>query len=374
MPRKLERPRYFTTRDAYYVQWHGKQVKLASGPKDEPDGPTYLKALDAFKTLMERGSMDTAGDANRVKPIFNAYMQAKEGKLRPKAFHIKREMLGLFVARYGDLKAGEVKPYHAESILTEMRKPRHVGKRVFRWNDAQCVIFLRQLKAAFAWAVKNELITRNPMAAIEMPRVRSKSRERIVTPAEHDKVLALLSKRRQQSLRRIIVALEDTGARPSELTEAKVSDFNPAIGAIEYFPDNLRGEHEHAHKTSGKGKHRVIYFTGQSLEMVKELCNGKKPTDYIFTTNGGRKYRLKTLDICFRSIRERIGLPHLVPYAYRHTFATRWLKQGKSIEYLATVLGNSPETIYRHYAHLINEHDTLRQQLEEFRQQGALEK
>jgi integrase len=300
-------------------------------------------------------------------------MQAKEDKVRPKTFHIKREMLRLFVAKFGELKASEVKPYHAESVLTEMRKPRQVNKRVHQWHDAQCVIFLAHIKAAFAWAVKNELITRNPMAAIEMPRVRTKSRERIITPAEHEKVLSLLNKRRQQSLRRIIVALEDTGARPSELTDAKVSDFNAEIGAIEYYPDNLRAEHEHAHKTSGNGKHRVIYFH-KALDMVKELCNGKKPTDYIFTTNGGRKYRLKTLDICFRTIRERAGLPHYVPYAYRHTFVTRWLKQGMSIEHLATVLGNSPETIYKSYSHLIHEHDTLRQQLEAFRQRESSEK
>jgi integrase len=363
--------RYFASRSAYYTQWQGKQFKLASGPDDAPDGETYLAALKKFQTLMERGRLDTAGDGNTVKAIFNAYMQAKEGRIRPKSFSIKREMLGLFVEKYGELKASEVKPYHAESVLAEKRKPRHDGKKVFRWRDAQCVIFLAQLKAAFAWAVKNELITRNPMAAVEMPRVRSKSRERIVTPAEHDKVLSLLRNRRQQSLRRIIIALENTGARPSELTDARVSDFNPAIGAIEYYPDSLRSEHEHAHKTSGKGKHRVIYFTGSALEMVKQLCEGKKPTDYIFTTNGGRKYHLPALDICFRVVRKRAGLPHLVPYAYRHSFATRWLKQGKSIEHLATLLGNSPETIYRHYAHLIHEHDTLRQQLEAFRHQEA---
>lgn len=362
MPRKPE-VRYFDSRKAYYTTWQGQQHKLAGGPNDAPTGETYLKALRNFQTLMQQGTLDTAGDSNTVRTIFNAYLAAKEGKCRDSTFAIKRAMLPLLVAKCGDLKVSQVKPYHARTILDEQKT----------WNNGTRWTFLKEVNSAFNWAVRQELIPRNPIRAVEMPSTKSKSRERIISAAEHDKVLASLTMKRQQSLRRIIVALENTGARPSELTSARVRDFNAKIGAVEYFADNVRAEDEHGHKTSGKGNHRVVYFTGDCLHMVKQLCEGKNPTDYIFTTNRGTPYVAKELTYSFGDIGDRLGIPHFCPYAYRHAFATRWLAQGKSIELLATLLGNSANIIRKNYSHLIHEHDTLRSQLEAFRQQEQRE-
>ena len=38
--------RYFDSRKAYDTQYQGRQWLLAAGPKDEPDGPTYRKAVE----------------------------------------------------------------------------------------------------------------------------------------------------------------------------------------------------------------------------------------------------------------------------------------------------------------------------------------
>ena len=46
------------------------------------------------------------------------------------------------------------------------------------------------------------------------------------------------------------------------------------------------------------------------------------------------------------------------------------LEAGKPIETLAELLGNTPETIRKHYSHLCKSHAALRAALEEFRQSG----
>lgn len=341
MPRKPQ-VRYFKSRSAYYTQWQGRQVKLASGKDDAPNGETYLAALRSFQTLMAHGTLDTALDNNTVKTIFNAYLAAKENKVRANTWKIKLAMLPLFVAKCGEIKVNQVKPYHAQIILDEHKS----------WSEGTKFIFLKEVKAVFNWAVKQELISRNPLKSIEMPSTKSKSREHIITPDEHDKVLALLAMKRQQRLRDIIVALENTGARPNELTEAKVGDFNHKIGALEYYADNLRQQGEHGHKTSRKGNHRVIYFTNEALEMVKKLCKNKTSNDYIFTNNQGRKYSTNVLGRLLYGLASRLDLNGYCPYSYRHTFATNWLKRGKSIELLATLLGNSADIIRKNYSHL----------------------
>ena len=47
------------------------------------------------------------------------------------------------------------------------------------------------------------------------------------------------------------------------------------------------------------------------------------------------------------------GLPHLVPYAMRHTFASFAIAAGVSLFYLARIMGTSVEQIDRTYGHLL---------------------
>jgi hypothetical protein len=66
-------PRYFHSRKAYYVQYHGRQHCLAAGPKDEPDGPTYLAAVKRFSELMHCAQADSLEDRNLVITILDRY-------------------------------------------------------------------------------------------------------------------------------------------------------------------------------------------------------------------------------------------------------------------------------------------------------------
>ena len=47
------------------------------------------------------------------------------------------------------------------------------------------------------------------------------------------------------------------------------------------------------------------------------------------------------------------GDPH--PHQFRHTFATKLLSHGTSVENVAALLGNSPRIVWRHYAAWVKE-------------------
>ena len=53
MPKATE-IRYWPSRKGggYFCNYRRKQHELALGPKDGPTGPTYLRALDAFRALL----------------------------------------------------------------------------------------------------------------------------------------------------------------------------------------------------------------------------------------------------------------------------------------------------------------------------------
>lgn len=366
MPRKPT-VRYFPSRHAYYCQIDGKQHRLGPGPDDSSGGPNHLAAVEEYRKLLAKTAGGGAADQTAVRDLFNDYLDAIDGRVKPRTFELKRAMLKLFVDRFGHQAVKDVRPSQAESIVADMRRERTVGKRQVAWGDAQARIFLVNVSAAFTWAVRKEVIPRHPFRCLECPVPRTRARDRVMTPDEHAAVLEALRKPRSQRLRAIIVAFESTGARPAELAHATVADFNPQLGAVCYFGDDKRRQDEFAHKNS-KRRDRTIYFTGEALDMVRQLARGK-PGALLFPTNKGERYKGPVLAECFRALREKLALPHFIPYVYRHTLATRFLANGGSIDILAEILGNTPETIRRYYSHLCKEHGVIRSRLESFRQQ-----
>jgi integrase len=372
--------RYFDSRKAYYTQHRGRQHKLAEGPEDSPHGPTYLAALAAFRSLLEMDGAPTAGAENTARTVMELYLQAMEGRRKPRTYAIQVAACKLFCQHYGEVRCSQLKPWHAEQIISIMRQPRPTPqrppsqrpapRRVLSWGDTQAYLFLTHISAAMNWAVRQELIPRNPFGAVEMPRRHSMARQRLVSPEEHERILADLSGSRRQALRRVIIALQGTGARPSEITQARVSDFHPDLKAIVYYRDDVRAAEERGHKGSAR-KDRVIYLTGETLEMVRQRAATAKPRDLLFPNSRGTAYTGPGLDGCFEGLRDRLGLVDYVPYSYRHTFATNWLLAGRSAEVLAQLLGNSPETLRKHYAHLYARHDAMRAQLEGFMQEAG---
>jgi len=372
MPRKPQ-VRYFESRKAYYTQYKGKQHKLADGPDDSPQGPTYLAALTAFRSLLEMDGAPTAGPENTARVVMELYLQAMEGRRKPRTLALQVAACKLFCQHYGEVRCSQLKPWHTDQIIAIMRLPRPTPQRVLTWGDTQAYLFLVHISAAMNWAVRQELIPRNPFGAVEMPRRHSMARQRLVSPEEHERVLTDLSGTRQQALRRVIIALEGTGARPSEITQAVASDFHPDLGAIVYYRDDVRAAEERGHKGSAR-KDRVIYFTGEVLEMVRQRAATVGPRGLLFPNSRGTAYTGPGIDGCFEGLRDRLGLTDYVPYSYRHTFATNWLLAGRSAEVLAQLLGNTPETLRKHYAHLYARHDAMRAQLEGFRREAESEK
>ena len=67
--------RYYDSKGGYFTEYQGKKYRLATGPDDGPSGPTFLKALDEFRKLMERAHAADAGGQNTVRVIFDLYLR-----------------------------------------------------------------------------------------------------------------------------------------------------------------------------------------------------------------------------------------------------------------------------------------------------------
>jgi integrase len=224
------------------------------------------------------------------------------------------------------------------------------------------------LRAAFRWAARPGigLLRTNPLEGIELPPCRSRGRECVLTPEQHETILAATNNHYNADFRDFIIALENTGARPGEIAAATAADFSAADGAIVYHGRTRLMRNEHQHKTSGKDKERVILLTGEALEMVKKLARRHREGPLLRNRQNKGWTKIRWIKN-FILLSDKLEMPHLMAYSYRHTFATRWLLAGGSVEVLAELLGNTPDTIHKHYAHLLADKVGLRAKLEAFR-------
>jgi integrase len=392
--------RYFASRQAYYTQFNGQQHLLAKGPNDGPSGPTFKAAAKRFSEILAVATAETAGDEKSVRTVSDLYLSYARSRVRHSTMRVYLWFLQDFCnsthygSTYGEIPASGLKHSHVYAYLAEKREKRRgrdkrpgAEKRTYKWSEGNAAMFVAILHRVFRWAFRSGLLTRNPLAGIERPRSRSRGREALIgsNAAEITRNHNLIMEVAQPAFRPFLTVLANTGARPSEIANATASCFDPALGAFVYHADNVRGDGEHAHKTARKGKDRIIFLTGETLEIVRELV-ARHPDGLLFRPgprHRGRSivhagpaggWNLNRIVSEFARIRKRTGLKKVSAYSYRHTFATEWLKAGKPVDVLAAIMGNTPETIRKHYSHLLSDAQGLRRQLEEFQAKAEVER
>jgi len=353
---------YFDKRGGYYTQVNGKQKRLATGPKDGPDGPTFKAAAAEFARVIGGIDPTTRKPKSEVGLVLAEYLQWVEAHRSPGTASLTRQHVVAFCNVYGERYVESLTHADFTNFSSAQRGRKRPGRsKPTGWAPNTTAGFLGTLKAAFRWALKPGvgLIRRNPLEGYESPRRTRRGKEALITPEQHVQLLGLVRK----PMKRVLVALENSGCRPGELVGATAAAWDDANGALVYHPDETRGEDDFRHKNAGKQKGRAILFTGEALTMMRELVR-LHPTGPLFRSRTGGRLQVKMMCQCVENLRDRVGNPRLTPYSYRHTFATNWVLAGKPIEVLATLLGNSVAVIEQYYAHPLAELSKLRAHLE----------
>lgn len=401
MPKSTE-IRYWPSRKGggYFCNYKRKQYELALGPKDGPTGPTYLKALDAFKVLLEAKSEPPLAPSQigkTVREVLNTYLDRIEKTKKEGTYEMRLRAFKPFVDHdtgnglIGEMLVSALTNMDVYAFLEHMEKPRRQKRKKEQkkrkpvgWGSGSKRNCVTGLLAAFNWSRKNKLIAENPIEGIEKDAAVSRGAEALIgnnaaeVEANHKKILEAAP----TPYRPFIQALKDTGARPGELMAATASHFKAEIGAFVFQKEATRTRDQFAHKTSKK-KDRVIFLSSPTLEHVKELVK-LYPTGPLFrrTWPQGSKHRRKATGDAppftrvsivdrFLKLQKKLKMPSLTAYSYRHTFATEMLKAGMDVETLAELMGNSALVIRQHYSHLLADAKALREKLERFRTAAA---
>lgn len=156
----------------------------------------------------------------------------------------------------------------------------------------------------------------------------------------------------------LLLALLHTGARPSEVRELVVKDFNPATGTMRFVK----------YKGTGIPEERITYLAPAAVTFFKERAKDKTPKAPLLTENGMQWKRHRWARQIDRAvtrankklvkdnseIKDEDKLPtEIVAYTMRHTAISEWLGQGIDIGRVAKAVGTSVKMIEMHYQQFI---------------------
>lgn len=207
---------------------------------------------------------------------------------------------------------------------------------------------LSGIKAFFKYLVLEDLISINPSALLESPKLSRKLPDTLSLPEINSLIDAIdLSKPEGMRNKAMLEMLYGCGLRVSELVSLKISNLFLDIDLI---------------KILGKGnKERLVPIGGEAVKYLRIWLNevrvhldikpGKE--DFVFLNRRGSPLSRVMVFIIIKDLANAIGLKKKIsPHTFRHSFATHLIEGGADLRAVQEMLGHESITTTEIYTHL----------------------
>jgi integrase len=230
---------------------------------------------------------------------------------------------------------------------------------------------LNILKRFVKWMVKKEIVANNPFDDIYRQKIKSKRDQRKPFQDYEIKLIlnALLSNQYNRNSNYyfpFVKFMFMTGVRNAEAIglQVKKINFNKKLITIDkVFARTRKGSYTKARIIKSTKTENIRYLPiGEEMEeLLKPICEKKKPNDFVFTNVNGNPIDDHMFQKrVFKPMLKNLNIEERDLYACRHTFATLAIEQGLTPIQAGYLMGHSnPKTILQNYSHLRNIPDKL---------------
>jgi integrase len=288
------------------------------------------KALARYTLTDPAEILERKGETT-VAQLVGLFLETSTAK--PKTIEGYRRCLDPFVKALGHRPIKDITPVLATNWLNKQKTLK---------SDETRYLYQTIIKMVFNFAVTAELLPFNKLRGRNWkfgPRVR---REVLI----YDEDYRIITDNSSPAFRDFFTALLETGRRPSEIANVKVSEVVELGGGLLCW---RIGEHKNIRKTS---KPEIIDLTPTMIAMTRRL-KAESNDEFLFHSPRGRKWRIQIWGECIERLRRNHGLREgVVCYTSRHTFITKAMKNGVSSGDVANIVGNTPAVIESNYNHL----------------------
>lgn len=280
MPKKRPEPFWRAERNCFYVQIGKKQVRLA--PEEDAAWRLYHELM---AKPQESRTAPPTGAGLQVVAVLDAYLEWAEHNREPRTYSWYRDHLQVFAESIlKGLLVSELKPYHVTRAMDSHPT----------WGNNHKHNFARSVQRAFNWALRQELVDRNPVAFVEKPAM--EARELAVTPADYERVIAHVA---DPEFRDLIRFAWESGVRPQEIRAIESRHVDLANRRI-VFPRK---------ESKGKKAMRVVYLTDDAIAILRPRLEGGPA--HAFRNSKGRPWTAEAVNCAFCRLQVEMGTREL---------------------------------------------------------------
>jgi len=251
----------------------------------------------------------------------------------------------------------DIKKYDIVPEKVEMRHLQEFIKYIneLGLNDYSQARILSGLRAFYKYMMMEDVITVDPTALLEGPRLKRKIPD-VLNVEEVNKLLESIDLSEQGGIRNkaILETLYGCGLRVSELVNLKISTLYLDIGFIKVIG---KGDKE---RLVPIGREAAKFITMYKDEVRVHLPIKKGNEDFIFLNNRGSKLSRISIFNFIKATALKAGIKKSIsPHTFRHSFATHLIEGGADLRAVQEMLGHASITTTEIYTHL--DRDFLRQ-------------
>lgn len=329
MPRSSH-PWFRTSKNAWYARIGNKAVSLGVVGKEN-----RKTAYDAWHKFNVDGKPERSNAS--VEEIIDAFLQDAEGRVSPDCLRNYRIFASHLKRSFGLRRSEQVTHTQVEAFARKQEA----------WSNTYRHQFLAFAVSVYRWAMRQRIITQNPLAFVRRPPKASRGHHSIVSAEEHERLTASAD----PLLKDFLQLLWHTGARPSEIACLTAEQIRSAVNCAVVLAE---------HKTAMHGKTRILLFNDTAWSIVK--CRAEERESGLLFQGSNGRLSAKAIGGRLRRLAEKVGVRNIIAYGYRHTYATDALSKGIPDAQVSALLGHaSTSMLHKHYSHLTAKTALLRE-------------
>lgn len=324
-----------------------------------PEGPWFWKQKQQYAVTI-RGKRHLLGeDEEEAKRQFHELMSKKEDEPPPPAAGgiTMAEAIDKFLAWTLRERAKETYLWYQEHLqsfldslpklmLAEEVKAHHVEDwaNAHKWGGSRTGGAMTAVARVFNWALKKELIQKNPIHG-RLDKPRPGKRDRVISPKDFTKI----QKHLRGNFQDLVITAWETGARPQELVKVEARHVDLENGRW-VFP---------VEESKGKTAQRIIYLSEKALGITKRLLK-KNKSGRLFRTCFGNPWDKNKVSHAFIRLQKKVGVKYRM-YDFRFSFCTNGLKNGVDPITMQHLMGHKDlSMISKIYALVGQDHQHMR--------------
>ena len=341
----------FAYRYKYYDQRGTRREKSKQGFETIDKAERSL--IEVKAAILDGNASFVENDNLTVHQLNEIYIEASETNWKPTTKRSHTYIMDSYVLD----AIGKTKIKNVNNIVIQKDLMDPLIKRGFK--EGTLIAVYRRLNAVFMFALKNEIIDRKRFTAPNLKGASESVKRNAISVNEVTKILEITRQKYKITHYTTLSLLFLTGMRAGELRALRWEsdiDFENNLIHINKTKDRF-GQRTPKTKNSyrkfpmSENIRSLLLTYKEWYDKTMQSYSFRNPDGHVFVTYAGEPIGERFMKRIIDLICEREKISHFTPHYLRHTFVTIQLSNNIPISTVAAIVGDTPETIYKVYAH-----------------------